>query len=143
MQDMQNTILVVDDEPANLRVLKQILHDDYRLIFAKSGNEALRLAEQNKPDLILLDIMMPDMTGLEVCKTLKSQTGTAAIPVIFVTALSDETDEAQGFDIGAVDYITKPVSKAVVRARVRTHLSLVRFAQHVCKSFSYSRIQRQ
>lgn len=125
MQEMQHTVLVVDDEPANLRVLKQILNDEYRLIFAKSGGEALRLAEQKTPDLILLDIMMPDMTGLEVCKTLKTQPTTAAIPVIFVTALSDETDEAQGFELGAVDYITKPVSKAVVRARVRTHLSLV------------------
>lgn len=125
MLDMQNTILIVDDEPANLRVLKQILHEDYRLVFAKSGSEALRLAEQKAPDLILLDIMMPDMTGLEVCKMLKSRSGTAAIPVIFVTALSEETDEAQGFETGAVDYITKPVSKAVVRARVRTHLSLV------------------
>ncbi|MBC3766956.1 response regulator [Neptunicella marina] len=119
------SILLVDDEPANLRVLKQILQDDYRLIFAKSGAEALRLAEQKKPALILLDIMMPDMTGFDVCEQLKSHSETKKIPVIFVTALSDETDEARGLELGAVDYITKPVSAPVVRIRVKTHLSLV------------------
>ncbi len=125
MLSVKPQILVVDDEPANLRVLKQILQDDYRLSFAKSGEEALRLVNNSKPDLILLDIMMPDMTGLEVCKALKSQLSTQSIPVIFVTALNEESDEAQGLELGAVDYITKPVSAAIVRARVKTHLSLV------------------
>lgn len=125
MQDLKPLILVVDDESANLRVLKQILQDEYQLSFAKSGQEALRLVGQKRPDLILLDIMMPDMTGLELCNTLKASPRSAAIPVIFVTALSDEADEATGFAAGAVDYITKPVSSAIVRARVRTHLSLV------------------
>lgn len=125
MDNQQTTILIVDDEPANLRVLKQILQQDYRLIFAKSGTEALRLAHSKIPNLILLDIMMPDITGLEVCKQLKADTNTNKIPVIFVTALNDHTDEAQGLELGAVDYITKPVSAAVVKARVATHLSLV------------------
>ncbi|QYJ74865.1 HD domain-containing phosphohydrolase [Shewanella sp. FJAT-52076] len=125
MQDLKPLILVVDDEAANLRVLKQILQDEYQLSFAKSGQEALRLVGQKRPDLILLDIMMPDMTGLDLCKMLKANAQSAAIPVIFVTALSDEADEATGFAAGAVDYITKPVSSAIVRARVRTHLSLV------------------
>lgn len=125
MQSMQQTILTVDDEPANLRVLKEILKDNYRLVFAKSGADALRVVDQQRPDLILLDIMMPDMTGFEVCQTLKNDPIFAAIPIIFVTALNDEQDEAQGFAIGGVDYITKPVSPAVVEARVRTHLSLV------------------
>ncbi|WMN61419.1 two-component system response regulator [Pseudoalteromonas xiamenensis] len=125
MLSVKPQILVVDDEPANLRVLKQILQDDYRLSFAKSGEEALRLVNNSKPDLILLDIMMPDMTGLEVCKALKSTLPTQTIPVIFVTALNEESDEAQGLELGAVDYITKPVSAAIVRARVKTHLSLV------------------
>jgi len=125
MQSLQTTLLIVDDEPANLRVLKQILQHDYRLVFAKNGAEALRLVEEQRPDLILLDIMMPEMTGLEVCQRLKAQSEFSGIPVIFVTALDDDADEAQGFDIGAVDYITKPVSPAVVKARVRTHLSLV------------------
>ncbi|MFT4908643.1 MAG: putative two-component system response regulator [Oleispira sp.] len=125
MQDNQPRLLLVDDEPANLRVMKQILQHDYHLIFAKNGAEALRLTAEKKPNLILLDIMMPDMTGLEVCQALKQDPKTVSIPIIFVTALADETDEAQGFEIGAVDYISKPVSPAIVRARVKTHLSLV------------------
>lgn len=126
--ELQNhpTLLLVDDEPTNLHVLKQILQDNYRLIFARDGDKALELAQQQKPDLILLDIMMPGMTGYEVCSALKASPLTSHIPVIFVTALDDDTDETRGFDVGCVDYITKPVSPAVVRARVRTHLSLVR-----------------
>ncbi len=126
MQDNRPKLLIVDDEAANLRVLKQVLQQDYRLIFAKTGGEALRLVIKKRPNLILLDIMMPDMTGLEVCRQLKAKVETSTIPVIFVTALSHETDEAQGFALGAVDYITKPISAAVVKARIRTHLSLVK-----------------
>lgn len=125
MQNNQPSILLVDDEPANLRVLKQILHNDYHLIFAKSGAEALRLAKEKSPQLILLDIMMPGMNGLEVCEALKEDPKTAPIPVIFVTALDDEADEAQGFELGAVDYINKPVSAPILLARINTHLSLV------------------
>ncbi|GGY46247.1 response regulator [Pseudoduganella sp. SL102] len=119
-------ILAVDDEASNLQLLRQILQDHYRLLFAKDGARALELARQEHPDLILLDVMMPGMTGHEACRTLKADPATAAIPVIFVTALSDQDDEVRGFDMGAVDYITKPVSAPIVRARVRTHLSLVR-----------------
>lgn len=119
------SLLLVDDEPVNLRVLKQTLGDEYRLIFAKSGAEAIKLVHQEKPDLILLDVMMPGMTGLEVCISLKENKQTKSIPIIFVTALNDAIDEANGLNAGAVDYISKPVSPAVVRARVKTHLSLV------------------
>lgn len=119
------TLLLVDDEPVNLRVLKQTLGEEYRLIFAKCGKEALRLVAQENPDLILLDVMMPGMTGLEVCTTLKTDKSTSKIPIIFVTALNDAVDEANGLNAGAVDYISKPISPAVVRARVKTHLSLV------------------
>ncbi|MBN7818551.1 two-component system response regulator [Bowmanella yangjiangensis] len=122
----QPSILIVDDEPANLKVLKLVLQEQYRLIFARSGEEALNIAKRDKPDLILLDVMMPGMTGFDVCLQLKADTALASIPVIFVTALKDEVDETRGFDLGAVDYITKPVTPAVVRARVRTHLSLVK-----------------
>ena len=125
-KDFRPSILVVDDEPANLRVMKQILQDDYRLVFAKSGQEALRLAEQKKPELILLDIMMPGMTGFEVCESLKAKAETSHIPVIFVTALDDDTDETKGFALGAVDYISKPVSPPRVKARIKNHLSLVK-----------------
>ncbi|OEZ97829.1 HD-GYP domain-containing protein [Duganella sp. HH101] len=119
-------ILAVDDEASNLQLLRHILQDQYRLLFAKDGPRALELARQERPQLILLDVMMPGMTGYEVCRQLKDDDATAAIPVIFVTALSDASDEVVGFDAGAVDYITKPVSPPIVRARVRTHLSLVR-----------------
>lgn len=125
MPDSQSKILIVDDEPANLRVLKSILQADYQLTFAKSGEDAIKLVQKDKPDLILLDIMMPGMSGFDVCKTLKSDTKNKNIPIIFVSALSDEMDEAAGFEIGAVDYITKPVSPTLVKARVKTHLSLV------------------
>ena len=118
-------LLLVDDEATNLQVLRQILQDDYRLLYAKDGEKALELAQNNPVELILLDIMMPAMTGYEVCRQLKAMPATASIPVIFVTALCDVKDEADGFEAGAVDYITKPVSPSIVRARVRTHLSLV------------------
>ena len=124
--DARPKLLLVDDEPTNLQVLRQILQDDYRLLFAKDGDKALELAAQESPALVLLDVMMPGMTGHEVCARLKANAATAGIPVIFVTALADVDDEAQGFAVGAVDYITKPVSPPIVRARVRTHLSLVR-----------------
>ncbi|HCB42986.1 MAG TPA: two-component system response regulator, partial [Pseudomonas sp.] len=115
-----------DDEPANLHVLKHILQDDYRLLFARDGERALELASNEHPQLILLDVMMPGTTGHEVCTRLKADPRTEAIPVIFVTALANPEDEALGFELGAVDYISKPVSAPIVRARVRTHLSLVR-----------------
>ncbi|SFX91715.1 putative two-component system response regulator [Janthinobacterium lividum] len=119
-------ILVVDDEAANLQLLRQILQNDYALLFAKDGARALELAQQERPALILLDVMMPGMSGHDTCRQLKAAPLTAAIPVIFVTALNDMRDELSGFEAGAVDYITKPLSPAIVRARVRTHLSLVR-----------------
>ncbi|WP_058051044.1 two-component system response regulator [Janthinobacterium sp. Ant5-2-1] len=119
-------ILVVDDEAANLQLLRQILQNDYALLFAKDGARALELARQERPALILLDVMMPGLSGHDACRQLKAAPLTAAIPVIFVTALNDMRDELSGFEAGAVDYITKPLSPAIVRARVRTHLSLVR-----------------
>jgi putative two-component system response regulator len=122
-------ILAVDDEASNLQLLRQILQDHYRLRFAKDGQRALELAREERPNLILLDVMMPGMSGYEVCAALKADSRTAAIPVIFVTALNDTEDELEGFEAGAVDYITKPVSPPIVRARVRTHLSLVRMEE--------------
>ncbi|MFN3376325.1 MAG: two-component system response regulator [Burkholderiaceae bacterium] len=124
--DARHRLLLVDDEPTNLQVLRHVLQDGYRLLFATDGARALSIAREQRPDLILLDIMMPALDGYAVCRALKADPCTASIPVIFVTALSDSQDEAAGFDVGAVDYITKPVSPPVVRARVRTHLSLVR-----------------
>ena len=124
--DQRPRLLLVDDEPTNLQVLRHILQADYRLLFATDGERALQVAREQRPDLILLDVMMPHLDGYAVCRVLKADAATAAIPVIFITALTDSQDETAGFDAGAVDYITKPVSPPVVRARVRTHLSLVR-----------------
>ena len=125
-EDHRPRLLLVDDEPTNLQVLRHILQEDFRLLFATDGARALQIAAQQRPDLVLLDVMMPQMDGYGVCQALKADRATANIPVIFVTALTEAQDEARGFDVGGVDYITKPVSAPVVRARVRTHLSLVR-----------------
>ena len=123
---MSKKILIVDDEPNNLNVLRGILSSTvYTLAFAKDGEGALAGARQHKPDLILLDIMMPGIDGYEVCRQLKADPMTTSIPVIFVTAMREVEDEIKGFSLGAVDYITKPVSPPIVLARVATHLSLV------------------
>ena len=124
--DQRPRLLLVDDEPTNLQVLRHVLQADYRLLFATDGARALQVAREQQPQLILLDIMMPGMDGYAVCRALKADPATAGIPVIFITALNDSQDETAGFDVGGVDYLTKPVSPPVVRARVRTHLSLVR-----------------
>ena len=118
-------ILIVDDEPSNIQVLIAILQRDYTLTVANSGAKALNMATRYpQPNLILLDIMMPDLTGYEVCRHLKENPLTRSIPVVFVTALSEIGNEAKGFELGAVDYITKPVSPAIVRARVKSHLEM-------------------
>lgn len=118
-------ILVVDDEAVNLQVLRDILSDTYALVYAKNGQEALAAARRHRPDLILLDIMMPDMDGYELCRRLKADTELGHIPVIFVSAMGAVDDEARGFEAGAVDYVAKPVSAPLLRARVRTHIALV------------------
>jgi len=124
MED-KKLILVVDDEPVNIRLANSILRDDYSIRTAASGVEALRLVQSAPmPDLILLDVMMPKMNGYEVCRSLKANPQTRDIPVIFLTGQIQDTDETQGFEVGAVDYIHKPFSVAVVKARVRTHIML-------------------
>jgi len=121
----QKTILIVDDEPVNLVVLTNLLKTDYRVIAARSGEQAIARARgEIKPDLILLDIMMPGMDGYVVCSELKSHDATRDIPVVFVTAMNDELDETKGLEAGAIDYITKPISPTIVSARVRNHLAL-------------------
>ncbi|NLC08579.1 MAG: two-component system response regulator [Gammaproteobacteria bacterium] len=125
MNRKKHSLLLVDDEATNLQLLRHTLQHEYRLIFAKDGKTALKLAQQEQPDLILLDIMMPDMSGYDVCEQLKNIQALRHVPIIFVTALSDSGDEEKGFALGAVDYITKPFNPAIVKARVRTHLSLV------------------
>lgn len=119
------TVLVVDDSPDNLSLMGDLLKNDYKVKVANNGEKALRIARsENPPDLILLDIMMPAMDGYEVCRLLKSDAESRDIPVIFLTALTETEDEKHGFELGAVDYITKPISPAIVMARVQTHLNL-------------------
>ena len=125
---MHNTtpkILIVDDERFNITILVNLLKDEYKTIVAKSGEEALkRVATAIPPDLILLDIMMPGMDGYEVCRRLKADEQTSDIPVIFVTAMGEPEDEAKGLELGAIDYLTKPISPPIVKVRVRNHLAL-------------------
>lgn len=117
-------VLIVDDTPDNIEVLRGVLKEEYKVKVAISGKKALEIIRKSAPDLILLDIMMPNMDGYQVCKILKGGAATSKIPIIFVTAKGEISDERKGFEIGAVDYITKPISPALVLARVRTHLSL-------------------
>ncbi|WP_349569140.1 HD-GYP domain-containing protein [Azotobacter salinestris] len=122
---MTNTILVVDDVPENIDILVEILAPHYRTRVALNGERALKIARSDSPpDLILLDVMMPGLSGYQVCEQLKADPDTRAIPVIFVTAMSEVADERHGLELGAVDYLTKPVSPPIVLARVRTHLAL-------------------
>ncbi|MEO6172938.1 MAG: two-component system response regulator [Arenimonas sp.] len=118
------TILVVDDTPDNLTLVSGLLRGAYTVRLANSGEKALRMAMAEPPDLILLDIMMPEMDGYEVCRRLKADPSTCGVPVIFLTAKSELEDEQHGFALGAVDYITKPISPALVIARVKTHVTL-------------------
>jgi len=123
-QALRQTILIVDDTPENLTLLGELLLPLYRVRAANSGARALRAAAAQAPDLILLDVMMPEMDGYEVLRRLRAEPATCAIPVIFVTAMDSAASEEQGLALGAVDYITKPVNPAITLARVRTHLEL-------------------
>jgi diguanylate cyclase (GGDEF)-like protein len=117
-------LLVVDDQPINIQMLYQIFHDDYDVFMATSGHEALAFCQRNPPDLILLDVVMPGLDGHEVCRRLKADEATLDIPVLFITAQTSLDDETRAFEVGGVDFITKPVVPATVRARVKTHLAL-------------------
>ncbi|MBJ6800417.1 hybrid sensor histidine kinase/response regulator [Geomonas propionica] len=123
----RQTVMIVDDTPANIEILSESLGDDYELFFATSGLDALELIRADKPDLILLDIMMPGMDGFDLCRILKGDPSTRDIPVIFVTAMIEEEQEIKGLELGAIDYLTKPISPHIVRARVKNHLELKRY----------------
>ena len=123
----KQTVLVVDDTPINIQILCEMLGDDYDISFATSGIEALEMIGKEKPDLVLLDVMMPDMNGHEVCKRLKADPLLKEIPVIFITALSQQEDEINGLRAGAVDYISKPFHPDIVRLRVHNQLELKRY----------------
>ncbi len=120
------TVLIVDDEITNIEVLGFMLSGMCEVIFARSGEECLAMAREEGPDLILLDVMMPGLDGYETCLRLKGDPATAHIPVIFVTALDRQEDEARGLEVGAIDYLTKPLQPGIARARVKNHLALKR-----------------
>jgi len=125
-------ILIVDDELVSREKLQKIMDSFGQCVVVENGADALRVAtSQNPPDLILLDIIMPGMDGYEVCKGLKANRRTSNIPVIFISAKSGEDDEAEGLELGAVDYITKPFSPSIVKARVRTHFELKKYHNHL------------
>jgi len=117
-------VLVVDDQPANVQALYQALNADYQVLVATNGEQALVLCKTKQPDLVLLDVVMPGIDGYEVCERLKSCSSTQHIPVIFVTSHDDEEAETRGLGIGGADFIAKPINPAVVRARVKTQLTL-------------------
>ncbi|MCP5420047.1 MAG: diguanylate cyclase [Gammaproteobacteria bacterium] len=125
--ELPATVLVVDDMIENIEILNWILADDYRVLFATNGADALTIAREQRPDLILLDVLMPEMTGYDVCKQLKQDTLTQDIPVLFLTAKDQKEDEEIGLGLGAVDYLTKPARASIVRLRVKIHLELKRY----------------
>lgn len=129
---MPETILIVDDTPANLGVLVETLGEaGYQLMVAEDGEEALAQTERTRPDLILLDVMMPGIDGFETCRRLKQRPETRDVPVLFMTALHETTDKVRAFSAGGVDYLTKPIEHAEALARVRTHLELCRLGREL------------
>ena len=140
--DPKKTVLVVDDSPSNIQTINSILKELYRVRIATNGPKALELVKvEPAPDLVLLDVMMPGMDGYEVCTHLKENPETREIPVIFLTGQTEIEDETRGFEVGAVDYVHKPFSPAIVKARVHTHLVLRGIRQQLASQLSA--IQRE
>jgi len=128
----EETLLIVDDIPANVSVLTHFLKNiGFKVLIAQNGKRAVQKAEYAHPDLILMDVMMPEMDGFEACRILKSQESTRDIPIIFMTALADSVDKVKGFELGAADYITKPIQQQEVLARVKAHINLYRLQQEL------------
>jgi len=126
-------ILIVDDEMMNIEILNAALEDEYEISFATSGVDALGIARSTRPDLVLLDVMMPGMDGYEVCRRLKDDRLTLDIPIIFATGLGDQAAEVRGLSLGAIDYVTKPISPVIVRARIHNHLELKRLRDNLAE----------
>lgn len=120
----QPTVLIVDDEPLSLDMLRLALRDEYKILTANNGREGLNIATAQLPDIILLDIVMPEMDGYEVCLTIKDNPDLCDIPVLFISCMSEPENEFQGLEYGAVDYITKPYNREIARLRVKTHLQI-------------------
>lgn len=134
-QPQRQTVLVVDDTPANLTLVGGLLRDDYQVKLAARGDKALQLCAASPPDLVLLDVMMPEMDGFEVCRRLKADPATAHIPVIFLTAVTDANRTVEGLTLGAVDYVSKPIEPMILKARVATALRTARDREHLREQF--------
>lgn len=144
MDDNRSTILLVDDDLMNLEILSSVLGKQYNLIVARGGKQALDVIESGKiPNLVLLDIMMPDLDGYSVCTLFKSEEATKDIPIIFISAMGQSGDEAEGFNLGAVDYIKKPFVPSIVLARVETHLKLANSLKEIKELYSKSTIMNR
>lgn len=125
-------LLIVDDEPGNIEILIELLQPDYKIRVAKNGETALKIIfSEEPPDLILLDVMLPGIDGYEVCKKLKADPCSNKIPIIFITGKINEDDEIKGFEVGAVDYVTKPFSPIIVKVRVKTHAELKKHRDYI------------
>lgn len=124
MPEKKNTILIVDDEPTNVQLLKGALRRDYRLLVACNGFEAICQVKEELPDLILLDVMMPELGGFDVARVIRSDEAFSAIPIVFLTAMDSSEAEAEGLAAGGIDYLTKPVDLNLLKLRVRNHLEL-------------------
>lgn len=124
--DKGGSILIVDDQISNLEILSEGLEDNYDIMCATNGEDALEAAREDLPDLVLLDVMMPEMDGYQICRALKADPLTVDIPVIFLTGLSGNSDETRGLELGAVDYISKPINMPIVRLRVDNHMKLTK-----------------
>ncbi|MEO5356381.1 MAG: diguanylate cyclase [Nitrospirae bacterium YQR-1] len=124
MDSDKQKILIVDDMPMNIKILNELLQEDYLTYYATGGNQAIEMTSLIVPDLILLDIIMPEINGYEVYKTIREDEHLASIPIIFITAMDGDIDESYGLNIGAVDYITKPFNPSIVKLRVKNHLEL-------------------
>ena len=133
MCDERATILIIDDVPENIHELSRALASEYEIIFSTCGEKGIKLAVERVPDIILLDVVMPSMGGYEVCNILKSNEITADIPIIFITARDDPESEAKGLEIGAADFLTKPVNPVIVRARVKIHITRRRHEQELVR----------
>ena len=142
MQNDKLTILVVDDTPDNLALMTALLKDQYQVKIAKNGVTALQIANSaTPPDIILLDIMMPEMDGYEVCRQLKANPKTVDIPIIFLTALTELENEKKGLELGAVDYVTKPISPFIFMARIKNHLALKSMADFLKNRNAFLKIE--
>jgi len=142
IEEKKNSILIVDDTEINIDILLDLLSNEYDVMVALDGPSAIELAQEERPDLILLDIMMPDMDGFEVCEILKNSSDTAAIPIIFITAKTDEDSIERAYEIGGIDYVTKPFKPRELFVRVKTHINTKLLLEHLEFLASYDQMTK-